>query len=292
MNPFDKELALRQEGEQQPTAARFAKPELAPSNPFASELDRRAENVDTRGWGQWAYDAIAGREDPRYQGLPTVDEALTEEGKRQGKFFVSPEQRHIRASVPFAVSDEQYGDVMRKAMGDRYVNTETDKYGNKIVVYKGDDGAEKRAYVNRPGLDSEDIARGLVQSVPYIAGGAAAGAAKVGLAGRALLQGLTGAGTSVGQDVAATQFGSEQGIDPARALATGVFSAGAEVAAPAIASAWRRFVTEPSLYNASRGELTEKARRSRSNLASTRMRLRGNLHRNLPRRTPLAEMQH
>lgn len=235
-------------------ASRFAQPNLAAEPPPPPGY----EPVDTRGWGEWAYDTVVGREDPRYKGLPTVDEALTAEGKRQGKFFTGPEQRQIRGSIPFAVTDEQYRDVMKNALGERFLGQETDKYGNHVVVYRGDDGHEKRAYVNRPGLDSEDISRGLVQAVPYVVGGAGAAATKLGLMGRAALQGVLGAGTSAGQDVAATAFGSEQGIDPYRAVVTGAASSLGEAVSPIVASAWRRFVTEPALYDAAAGQLTPK----------------------------------
>ena len=235
-------------------ASRFAQPNLAAEPPPPPGY----EPVDTRGWGEWAYDTVVGREDPRYKGLPTVDEALTAEGKRQGKFFTGPEQRQIRGSIPFAVTDEQYRDVMKNALGERFLGQETDKYGNHVVVYRGDDGHEKRAYVNRPGLDSEDISRGLVQSVPYVVGGVGAGLAKLGLGARAALQGITGAGISAGQDKAAEKFGSEQGIDPLRAAVTGFAGMAGEVASPVVASMWRRFVTEPGLYDAVTQQLTPK----------------------------------
>jgi len=258
MNPFDKELAQRQQGEDQPSAARFATPALAPSNPFAAEIDRRSEDVDTRGMLRRAYDAVAGREDPQYAGIPTMEEALSAEHKRQGRFFASPEQRQIRASVPFAVSDEAYGDVMKNALGERFLGQEKDKYGNLIVVYKGDDGQPKKAYVNRPGLDSEDVARGLMQTAPYIVGGLSGLAVKGGMLGRAALQGIIGTGTSVGQDVVAGTLGSEQSVDVPRALVTGAAGAIGEAASVPIAAAWRRFVTEPGLYNAATQQLTPK----------------------------------
>lgn len=230
--------------------AAFARPQIGET--------AAAQGVDTRGMFRRAYDAVAGREDPRYAGLPTMEEALNAEHKRSGKVFATTEQRQIRASMPFAVSDESYGDVMKNALGERFLGQQKDQYGNLVVVYKGDDGQPKKAYVNRPGLDSEDVSRGLLQAVPYVIGGVGAGAVKAGLLGRAALQGLTGASTSVGQDVVAGTMGSEQGVDPTRAAVTGAAGAVGEIASVPIAAAWRRFVTEPGLYNAATQQLTPK----------------------------------
>ncbi|RTL64644.1 MAG: hypothetical protein EKK41_21160 [Hyphomicrobiales bacterium] len=255
-NPFARELEARGSTR----LASFARPHLA-NNATPSAPDRKAPHdpdADTRGWGQWAYDSIVGREDPRYKGLPTLDEALTAEGKRQGRFLTSPEQRQIRAAVPFAATDEAYGDVMANALGDRYLGREQDRYGNPIIVYRGDDGHEKRAYVNRPGLDSEDISRGITQAVPYVIGGLGAGAVKAGLLTRSLLQGATAAGVSVGQDLAAQPLGSEQGVSPERAAVAGAAGAAGEAFSVPITAAWRKFVTVPGLFDRASGQLTPK----------------------------------
>ena len=53
------------------------------------------------------------------------------------------------------------GDVIRKTLYDRVLRTEKDSHGNQIIVTRGADGQEQRGYVNVPGLDGEDVARGV-----------------------------------------------------------------------------------------------------------------------------------
>ena len=243
----------------------FKKPQRGPWDDFKEAppaQQTRETGPDTRGWGQWAWDSVMGRQDPRYQGVPTLDEALTHEERAQGKFFTSPEMRKIRTGAALAADDKAYGDIMQNALGKRFVKREADQYGYEVITYRGADGQERTAYVNRPGLDSEDIARGMLQTVPYVMGGGLTGAlakrAGLKLLGTAGAQGLTAAGTSVAQDVAAGSVGSEQGIDVPRAAITGAAGIVGEAAAVPIAAAWRKFVTVPGLYDASAGQLTPK----------------------------------
>ena len=234
--------------------AAFAQPKMRAAHPEGFAPDEH----DTRGMMRRAYDAVVGRQDPAHAHLPTMEEVLLKEEKERGGFFRGPEMRHINASAPFAVSDESYGDVMAKAIGDRFVRHEKDKYGYPIIVYKGPEG-ERRAYVNRPGLDSEDVARGIMQSLPYVGAAALTGGAApaAGLMGRTVLQGGAAALTSAGQDVAAQQFGSEQGVDPAKAAIMGLTAGAGEVLSVPIAAAWRKLVTIPGLVS-SEGQLTQR----------------------------------
>lgn len=213
---------------------------------------------DTRSWTEWARDTVMGRHDPAYQGLPTFDEAMQEENK--GKFLASPEIRQIRMGAMTAGDDAAYGDIMKASIGDRFIRKERDKYGYDIVVYKGPDGSEKKAYVNRPGLDTEDVGRGLANAIPYVATGVAAaytgGAAPI--VARGLLQGATQFGTSLGLDAASRTLGSEQDLDLARAGVAGVAGVAGEFAAPAVQAAWRRLVTIPGLFDGKAGALTPK----------------------------------
>lgn len=233
-----------------PGQASFARPALGDT--------AAARGEDTRGWGRWAYDTVVGRQDPRYKGLPSLDQALSDELEAKGATINSPEMRNIRMGTVSGADDKSYGDIMQSALGNRFVKREPDQHGYEVVTYLGEDGTEKQAYVNRPGLDLEDVTRGIYQAAPYVAGGVLGGAAKAGLFGRAALQGVVGAGTSVGQDVVAGQLGSQQGIDPVKAALTGGLSFAGEMAAPAVAAAYRRFVTEPGLYDAVKQQLTPK----------------------------------
>lgn len=233
-----------------PTQARFAAPAIGDT--------AAARGEDTRGWGRWAYDAVVGRQDPRFKDTPTLDQALSDELEAKGAATNSPEMLNIRMGTVSGADDKGYGDIMQSALGNRFVKREPDQYGYDVITYKADDGTEKQAYVNRPGLDLEDMTRGIYQAAPYVAGGVLGGMAKVGLGAKALIQGTIGSGTSVAQDAAAGRLGSQQGIDPVKAAVTGAFGAASEFAAPAVSALWRRFVTEPGLYDAAAQQLTPK----------------------------------
>lgn len=213
---------------------------------------------DTRSWTEWARDTVMGKHDPAYKGLPTFDEAMQEENK--GNFFASPEIRRMRKGAMTAGDDAAYGDIMKSAIGDRFIRKETDANGYDIIVYKGADGSEKKAYVNRPGLDAEDISRGLANAIPYAAAGIAAAytGGTAPIVARGLIQGAGQFGTSLGLDAASRAIGSEQDLDLTRAGVAGVAGIAGEFAAPAIQAAWRRLVTIPGLFDASAGTLTPK----------------------------------
>jgi hypothetical protein len=218
-----------------------------------AELARRKET----GWNPLSSvasavsgirDAVVGTRDEAVGDLPTyaptTPEALL--GQAQAK------------SVTF--SDDAYADILAKQLGTRFKGLEQDANGYPIINYIGDDGKVVRAYVNQPGLDWQDVDRGLSATVPYIVSGGLVGKAAqgAGTIGRMVLQGLTGAGTSIGQDVVANQMGSEQPLDLARAGFAGVGGAFGEAIAPVatgVMRAWRggkRFLDDA-------GNLTEDA---------------------------------
>lgn len=184
-----------------------------------------------RGMAQGAVDMVRGKQDPAMEGVPTVYEQFSDE-------LASP----TATGAMFGASDAGMTDIIEKKLGDRVIRREKDANHYDVLVTRGPDGQEQRGYVNRPGLDTQDLWRTLYGAAPYLAGGGAVGAltknvgrtalGNIGL--RATAQGLTGAGVSVGGDVAAAGLGSEQGIDPTKALLAGSFGAAGELAAPAI----------------------------------------------------------
>jgi hypothetical protein len=143
-------------------------------------------------------------------------------------------------SMLFGASDNQLADQLKTQLGDRFIRQETDENGYPIMVFKDQSGQERRGYVNKPGLDAQDVLRGGLGSLPYMgtgAAGVAAGAGR-GLLANAALQGGAAAATSAAGDVAQIPLGSEQGIEGEKAAAAGIFGAAAPVAGRAIGNAY------------------------------------------------------
>lgn len=160
------------------------------------------------------------------------------------------------AASLFGASDAQLADIMQKQLGDKFVRRETAHVGGnnvqtggprsatgykapedyQVMVTRGPDGQEQRSYVNKPGLDWEDVGRAAVGSLPFMATGGAAGAATAGrgLVAQSLALGGAGAATSAAGDVAQMPLGSEQGIEVPKALAYGAFGAAAPIASRAV----------------------------------------------------------
>jgi hypothetical protein len=172
-----------------------------------------------------AAEAIQGRQDPAFASVPAYmgDTYETMQGQAQAK------------SV--AIDDAAYGDILRKQLGNRFIRQEKDANGYPVIVYRGQDGSEQKGYVNKPGLDFQDVDRGLSATLPYLATAGPIGKLTrgVGTVGKLVTQGLGAAGTSIGQDIAAQQMGSEQDVDLGRAGMTGALGGFAAVARPLLA---------------------------------------------------------
>lgn len=164
-------------------------------------------------------------------------------------------------------SDAQLGDIVKKQLGDRFIRMEpAGEY--QIAVTRGPDGKEQRGYINRPGLDSEDIVRGVRGSLPYFMTGGAAGLAARGagakLLGTAAAEGAAAAGTSVAGDIAQTPLGSEQGIEGGKALGAGLMGFGIPLAARAVGNAAR---STREYFTPQTGPLADKSRKAVRNIA-------------------------
>lgn len=223
-----------------------AAPATAEPSPYAEP--------DAKTWIGRRLQDIRGRSDPRYQGLGDVVSDNPE-------LFPVTDQSAIKMAAP---GDAAYRDIIKQTLGPLFVRTETDANGSEVVVYKDPkSGAERKGYVNKPGLDWQDVDRGLYGTLPYLVAGGLAGRAARGapLAARALIQGGVGAATSAGQDVAAGAMGSEQGVDPIKMGVAGAAGAVGELAAPAVGALWQRYVTEPRYYNRATGKLTDEGER-------------------------------
>jgi len=216
-----------------------------------------APQSDKEGWGEWAvklpyraYKAAKGTHDPAYKDLKAFDDTP---GASSGEY-------KARATVGAVggMSDESYGDIIQKSLGKNFIRRFKDANGYEIVEHLGPDGKPTQAYVNKPGLDLQDVSRGVAGALPYVVGGTWLG----GLRGATTFPGIVAqsglAGmTSVAGDAATAGAGGNQGADLGKAAVTaGAAGAGAALT-PAIGALWRRFVTVPGLVDAN-GKLTAK----------------------------------
>jgi hypothetical protein len=224
----------------------------APQQPPAATPNPAAE-PDADTWLRRRGQDIMGKQDPRFKGLPALQDALLQEGS-------TDVTRPMALSALANSSDAQLGDIAKRALGDRFIGVDKDANGYDVIRYRGKDGSEKSAYVNQPGLDVNDLGRAATGSLPFLATGGAIGA--VTKAAPILLQGAAqavGAGaTSVAGDIAQVPMGSEQGIELPKAGAASVFAGAAPPLIAAVSALARRMVTIPSLFDKSAGKLTPK----------------------------------
>lgn len=190
--------------------------------------------------------AIRGRQDPRFADVPSFE--ATQSGP----------QLNMLAAKFLGSGDAAYGDIIASQLGDRLIRREKDANGYEMVVFRGDDGSEQRAYVNRPGLDMEDASRMIAGAVPYVVGGGAVNALTRGFGGlvRAIGQGTAAGATSVATNVAEAPLGSQQGVDKERAVLSAGLGAGGEMLASGV-NAMLRSRMQRSLVNPN-GTLTQK----------------------------------
>lgn len=214
----------------------------------APEADPNAE-PDAEGFVGGLKQMVRGKQDPRFKDTPTVYEQFS---------------RDLEAPTGMAAtlgaSDEQMTDIMQRKLGDRFIRREQDANGYPIIVTRGPDGQEQRGYVNKPGLDSQDITRTIRGALPYAAAGGASGTAArgAGWVGHTLVQAATAGSTSVAGDLAQIPMGSEQGVELGKTGVNTMAGSLGPTVAKAGSALWRRFVTEPSLFDRTTGMLTDK----------------------------------
>jgi len=208
-----------------------------------------APQAPKESWGQWFVNSIKGRQDPREANTKTVFDQFP--GELRGP---------TGNAAIFGAGDEAMGDVIAKNLGDKYVRTDKDAHGYPIIVTRGQDGQEQRGYVNRPGLDLQDVARAGYGSLPYLATGGAIGVATrgAGVGLQAIAQGVGAGATSIAGDAGNIVQGSQQGIDLPKAAVTAGFGFAGPPVGAAAGALWRRFVTVPGLIDKSTGQLTAK----------------------------------
>ena len=206
----------------------------APGGPGSAP--RIAPTEDEKGWGEWAWggikSAVTGGDRTEFpeapEFLPAQQRASQESfqrAKEAGQIAATPEERAAQAErgefEPFygpeisrsAITPDpeaQY-DILKKAIPG--LERKQDKYGNIMLRTPG---MTDFAYLNKPGISNRDINEFGTQTLATLP--------LLGLAGKGVtttgraLYGATGLGaSSIAQDVAAGEMGSEQGVDPERA---------------------------------------------------------------------------
>lgn len=223
-----------------------AQPATSSQGPFPGYKDPKTE-----GWGEWIGNNVTGRKDPRYQGVQSFEKAMLAENN-EGALTGN------RAAAPFVTTDTGMANIAQQSLRERFIRQEQDAYGAPVVVYRGRDGKEAKAYVNQPGLDGEDVGRGIAQAVPYLMTGGPVGALVKGVGGRVVAGGVAAGATSLAGDTAGMLMGSNETPDLEKASTVAAVAGGTALAAPVVSGLWRKFVTEPGLFNSTTGQLTPK----------------------------------
>jgi len=230
--------------------------------PRVAEAPKAATFKDPKneGWLEWMDNNITGRKDPRYANAPAISRVLENEIYDDNSDAARASYRQITAGQALTPDDRAHADIVRNALGKRFIGMDKDQYGADVVRYRDKNGQEAVAYVNKPGLDLEDINNVGLQSLPYIIGGRVMGglSKSLSLPFKAMGQAGGAFATSVGGDLAARRAGSEQAPDIGRATAAAAVGGVAETLSPGLGLLWRKLVTEPGLVNKGTGQLTPK----------------------------------
>ena len=172
---------------------------------------------------QWAGDVYRGDVDPAYKDL--------EGFKGQGITPLSDDMSSIERAKVLTLSDKGYGNIVKDTLADRLLGVTKDKFGQEIINYKGDDGREYQTYVNKPGLDYQDVDRFVSGSIPFAVGAGLAGQLfkGSGLLARTMSQGVTAGSVDAAMQNAAQDQGSGEDYDLARSLVASLGGAGGEL---------------------------------------------------------------
>lgn len=209
------------------------------------------------GAANYVVDAMSNKSDPAYQGLPTMATAPNSP--------LAPNA--FEAAKLTAATDDGLANIAKTKLGDAFVRTEKDRNGFPVIVYRGTDGAESKAYINQPHWDMQDIDRAIGGGVPYaLTGGLVGGLMKgAGIVANMAAQGVSGALTSVGQDVLADQMGANQGISGYKAAGAAAGGVIGEGVGAFVGQLLRKRSAQAALVGGD-GKLTQRGRREAQRL--------------------------
>lgn len=215
---------------------RNPKPPTLTELPPDTKLDEEPGMIG-RAWNSLS-DMVTGRgKKAGYPEITSLDEGVDERTKLS-----------LAAGLLTATDPEQQYDIVQEHFPG--ARMDVDDNGYITAEING-----QKYYVNKPGFSVFDATQLAGQSAAYFPAAKAAGV--VGPMGRRFLASGAGIGaTSAGLDTAAEQFGSEQGVNLNRMVATGALGGAFEAVSPYARKALTRLFSSPKFVTKA-GELTD-----------------------------------
>lgn len=240
-----------------PPGFELQSPSAEPAEPTTYDTYVKPVGQAISSAAEGVHEFFVGKHDPKFKGLPSIDESET---AADAGLDIST----LQQAKTVGFTDAQYRDIIQKQLGNRFLGVQKDENGFEVITYMGADGQPRQAYLNKPGLDWQDVDRGVSATLPFMAAGGAmarlpfmAGAPLVVRAGA---QGVAGAGASGLQDLAAEGMGSKQGIDPVKAGFAAVGGAAGEYIGAGLSRLLQKYRVDPR-YLDDDGKLSEFGRR-------------------------------
>ena len=190
-----------------------------------------AEYIEKSWTGEGRYDPAIAESGELGDNLEGT--TLGQSARIAGAYALTPD--------PFAIAD-----IAEKTLPGAKVSV--DKFNNPVIEWNNN-----KYYINRPGASSSDAAK-FVADLAQFYPAAKIASTFAGLFARAGISIPLFAGTSVTQDLAAGQLGSEQGVDIGRAGMAGLGGMFGEVLAPVVLRGWRALFGNRRFYR--NGRLT------------------------------------
>lgn len=160
---------------------------------------------------------ITGEARTQYKNLPEIGDIsiLKEDGTPDTTKNVL-----MGVSLSLTPSYDAQIDIIKKLVPGTIASK--DIYENIIITLPKQSGGGT-AYLNKPGISTQDLLQGASQTLQYIPGyGFVARNVTGGLLKKGAAYAAAGVGTSIAQDIAAMPLGSEQGIEKSKAAVAGV----------------------------------------------------------------------
>ena len=197
--------------------------QVVPEKQYADTPDVDPSNGATMG----SSTRMEVRKPQQYEDYPTIADYKIP-GILSGSNMPVGNQMALKYGIPFSSSPQQLVDIVKNNIpGAKFT---TDKYGNPLAVIDGE-----KYHLDRPGLNSLDVTRGIVKSSAALPAAIAAGTlAPVEAAGLPLAlgaQAIAGTGQNLIEQGITKAAGSEQPISPSEAVTAGAMQSAFPAAA-------------------------------------------------------------
>lgn len=167
-----------------------------------------------------------------YEDYPTIAEWEIP-GLLSGSDMSAGQIASTKFGLPFTSNNQQITDILKKNVPNSKFTT--DRFGNPMTEIDG-----KKYYLDRPGINSLDVTRGVIKSsaalLLAVAAGAAAPVEAVGLPLALGAQALASGASSVGEDLATIAAGAKEPVDISKATISAGIGAGFPLAAKGVNS--------------------------------------------------------